>query len=67
MTQQNLSLPSLSQPLSIKLDDTNLLLWKNQLLNVVIANGLEEFLEGTTPIPPKFLDQARTQVNPQFI
>ena len=36
-------------------------------MNVVIANGLEEFLEGTTPIPPKFLNQARTQVNPQFI
>ncbi|RVW56403.1 Retrovirus-related Pol polyprotein from transposon RE1 [Vitis vinifera] len=65
ITQANY--PSLSQPLTIKLDETNLFLWKNQLLNVIIANGLEDFIEGETPIPAKFLDDAQLQVNPLFI
>ena len=57
ITQANY--PSLSQPLTIKLDETNLFLWKNQLMNVIIANGLEDFIEGETPIPAKFLDDAQ--------
>lgn len=43
--QLTLPTPSLTQPLSIKLDETNLLLWKNQLLNVIIANRLEDFID----------------------
>ena len=33
---------------------------------MVIANGLEDYLEGTSPILPRFLDEARTQVNSQL-
>ena len=51
--------PSFSQPLTIKLDETNLLQWKNQFLNVIIANRLKDFIEGETPIPAKFLDDAQ--------
>ena len=57
ITQANY--PSLSQPLTIKLDETNLLQWKNQFLNVIIANRLKDFIEGETPIPAKFLDDAQ--------
>ena len=35
-------------------------------MNVVIANGLEDYLEGTSPLLPRFLDEARTQVNSQL-
>ncbi|RVW27158.1 hypothetical protein CK203_087796 [Vitis vinifera] len=53
ITQTNY--PSLSQPLTIKRNETNLLLWKNQLLNVIIANWLEDFIEGDMPIRQIFL------------
>ena len=43
------SFPSPNRPLTIKLDKDNYLIWKNQLLNVVIANGLEGFLDNTHP------------------
>lgn len=55
ITQTNY--PSLSQPLT-KRNETNLLLWKNQLLNVIIANWLEDFIEGDMPIPAKFFYDA---------
>lgn len=49
--------PSLNQPLPVRLDKKNSLLWQNQLQNVIIANGLEGFIEGTIPCPTQFLDQ----------
>ena len=33
---------------------------------MVIANGLKDYLEGTSPLLPRFLDEARTQVNSQL-
>lgn len=60
------SLPSLSQNLTIKLDQDNYLLWKNQLLNVIIANGFEEYIDGSHPCPSKFLDLQRQQINPEY-
>ena len=45
------SFPYPNQPLTIKLDRDNYLIWKNQLLNVVIANELEGFLDITHPCP----------------
>ena len=59
--------PSLPQPLIIKLDETNHLSWKNQILNVVIASGHEQFLEGTDPIPPKFINGDFQSPNPEFV
>lgn len=35
------SLPNLTQSLTIKLSDTNYLLWINQLLNLIMGYGLE--------------------------
>ena len=34
---------------------------------MIIANGLEDFIEGETPIPTKFLDDTQLQINPLFI
>ena len=67
ITQMTLPSPSLSQSLSIKLDETNLLLWKSQLLNEIIANGLEDFIDPDQSSPPKYLDAACRQVNPEFV
>ena len=67
ITQMTLPSPSLSQSLSIKLDETNLLLWKSQLLNEIIANGLEDFIDPDQSSPPKYLDAACPQVNPEFV
>ena len=58
--------PSLNQPLAVKLDSDNYLMWKNQLLNVIIANGLENFTDGTNPYPSYYLDHQMVLENPQF-
>ncbi|PON47862.1 hypothetical protein TorRG33x02_321990 [Trema orientale] len=60
-------LPSMNQPFTIKLDADNYLIWKNQLLNVIIANGLEDFIDGSRPCPPRFTDPARQIVNAEYI
>ena len=59
-------LPSLNQPLAVKQDSDNYLMWKNQLLNVIIANGLENFIDGTNPCPARYLDHQMLVENPQF-
>ena len=59
-------LPSLNQPLTIKLNRDNYLIWKNRLLNIIIANGLDEFLDGTHPYPSWFLDAHQLQTNHHY-
>ena len=61
-----LMLPYLNFPLTIKPDKDNYLVWKNKLLNISIANGLEKFLDGTYPCPPRFLDSHQIQINPHY-
>lgn len=50
-----MKLDDTNQPIIVKLDDTNHLLWQTQMLNIIIANGLES----TIPCPPQFLDPQR--------
>ena len=59
-------LPSLNLPLAMKLDSDNYLMWKNQLLNVIIANGLENFIDGTNPCPTRYLVHQMLVEDPQF-
>ncbi|KAJ9550796.1 hypothetical protein OSB04_014841 [Centaurea solstitialis] len=68
-SSQIMSLPAinLNQVFSVKLDSNNYLIWKNQLLNVVISQGLEGYLDGSKPQPPKFLSIDTTQVNQEYI
>nr|CAN82797.1 hypothetical protein VITISV_007531 [Vitis vinifera] len=47
---------------NITVVETNLLLWNNQLINVIIANGLEDFINPDQSNPPKYLDAARRQI-----
>ena len=50
----------------MKLDSDNYLMWKNQLLNVIITNSLEKFIDGTNPCPTHYLDHQMLIENPQF-
>ncbi|XP_062093645.1 uncharacterized protein LOC133799663 [Humulus lupulus] len=45
------SLPSVNQPIVVKLDEHNFVVWQNQMLNIIIVNGLEDFVNGTHPCP----------------
>ncbi|KAI9177411.1 hypothetical protein LWI28_014875 [Acer negundo] len=36
------------------------------MLNIIIVNGLERFIEGTQAVPSKFLDNEGLQLNPKF-
>ncbi|RVW44848.1 hypothetical protein CK203_087059 [Vitis vinifera] len=47
VTIPSFSFSSMNQPLIVKLDNGNYLIWKNQLLNVIIANGLNDFIGGS--------------------
>ena len=60
------NLPSLHQSLTVKLDENNYLIWKNQLLRVIIANGLEDFIDGSHLCPTRFLDSQMQIVNLDF-
>lgn len=45
-----------NQTISVRLTDTNYLIWRLQVLAAVCGYGLEGFLFGTYPAPPEFLD-----------
>lgn len=44
-----------SQLITVHLDENNYLLWKFQVETAIEGYGLEGFVYGTTPIPPKFV------------
>ncbi|RVW84004.1 hypothetical protein CK203_047297 [Vitis vinifera] len=56
---------SLNQAFTIRLDRSNYLLWRTQMLNIVIANGVEEMIDGSRPCLPKFLENSKS-TNPDF-
>ncbi|RVX10885.1 Retrovirus-related Pol polyprotein from transposon RE1 [Vitis vinifera] len=45
----------LNHTLPVKLDQTNYILWKSQIDNVVFANGFEDFIDGSSICPDKEL------------
>nr|CDH30699.1 putative Ty1-copia-like retrotransposon [Cercis chinensis] len=71
----NSNLPTFGQTLTIKLDRNNFLIWRNQLLNIVVANGYEDILEGTRSCPYQWIavtDTASTThgsviLNPEYV
>ena len=56
---------SLNQAFNIRLDRSNYLLWCTQMVNIVIANGVEEMIDGSRPCLPKFLENSKS-TNPDF-
>lgn len=43
------TIPTLNQPIAVKLTDTNHLLWQTHMMNIIIANGLEGHIDGSMP------------------
>ena len=67
VTIPSFSFSSMNQPLIVKLDNGNYLIWKNQLLNVIIANGLNDFIGGSWSCPPQFLDLQQQILNLEYL
>ena len=59
-----LTLPSILPPVSVKLDRSNYVLWKSQVLPTVRAYDLEGFLLGTKSQPFETLSDS---TNPDFV
>ena len=59
--------PSFLPHLPIKLKDETFIIWKNQLLNIIMVNGLENYVNGRAAQPIKFLDKDRIVENSDFV
>ena len=59
----------LNQLITVKLDDTNYLIWKHEVQTAIRGYGLEGFILGTQEVPPRLIQvQDDTQiVNPSYI
>uniref|UniRef100_A0A803NL56 Reverse transcriptase Ty1/copia-type domain-containing protein n=1 Tax=Cannabis sativa TaxID=3483 RepID=A0A803NL56_CANSA len=57
---------SFNQTISVKLDDTNYLVWRMQMQNIIIANGLEGYIDGTVACSAQFPNSTSSQVDPAF-
>ena len=42
------------------------MIWKNQLFNIIYANGLDEFITREISKPLEFLDKKHKVKNPEF-
>ena len=57
----------LNHSLPVKLDPNNFLLWKMQMENVIIAHGIEGFIDRTNQCPSQFLSlEEKTTLNPLY-
>ena len=59
------TMSSLNQAFTVRLDQSNYLLWRTQMLNIIIANGLEEMIHGKIPAPSRFLGDSEN-INPEY-
>ncbi|KAL4362849.1 hypothetical protein GQ457_04G009830 [Hibiscus cannabinus] len=54
---------------NVRLDDTNYLLWKQQVVLMIRGQGLEQFLDEAAPIPAKLVStpDGERSVNPAYL
>ena len=71
ITNQTLSplllLSNISNLMSIKLDYTNYIPWKHQLITILEAYSLVEHIDGSTPQPGQFLLDAQGHLSTSLI
>lgn len=54
--------------ISLKLDDSNYLIWKNQLESIFISTDLMGYVDGTIQPPPQVLKEGDTKTpNPSYL
>ncbi|KAI4302634.1 hypothetical protein MLD38_038355 [Melastoma candidum] len=63
---QQSQIPAGVFPALVKLDDSNYVLWKGQILAAIIASGFEDFIFGNTSPPAQFLDDSSVLLNPDY-
>ena len=56
-SQSGLSSNFLSQLVSEKLNNSNFLTWKRQIIPFIRSQDLSEHLYGSVPVPPEFIPQ----------
>ncbi|KAL3525061.1 hypothetical protein ACH5RR_013433 [Cinchona calisaya] len=61
--------PNITHLISVKLDSMNYLLWKAQLIPVLISYDLLSYVDGSIPSPPQsiFDSTGRLVVNPSYV
>ncbi|KAI4387880.1 hypothetical protein MLD38_000271 [Melastoma candidum] len=65
-TEQQMQLPASVFTSLVKLDDTNYLVWKGQVMAAIIAAGFEDFISGSSSPPAQFLDSGDLLMNPDY-
>ncbi|KAJ1414836.1 Gag-polypeptide of LTR copia-type [Sesbania bispinosa] len=59
-----------SNPVSEKLDETNFLIWKFQVVSTIKGYKLQSFINGNGGMPRKYLseeDEEQQNLNPEFV
>ncbi|KAL5778585.1 hypothetical protein ACOSQ2_009322 [Xanthoceras sorbifolium] len=64
--QSQLISKNLNFSLPIKLDDNNFIYWKTQILPIILAYELEDFIFGATKCPSKFADSVDEESGEQI-
>ncbi|KAI3935864.1 hypothetical protein MKW92_042353 [Papaver armeniacum] len=57
----------ITQLISLKLDDTNFLIWKNQMEPILISTDLIGYVDGSITSPPEFIKDGESEIlNPAY-
>lgn len=54
---------------TVKLDDSNYLIWKHQVLTAIRGYGLEDYLTGSSAVPTQFINGESGEIlyNPEYV
>ncbi|KAL5705838.1 hypothetical protein ACHQM5_024078 [Ranunculus cassubicifolius] len=58
---------SIHHLISVRLDNSNYLLWLTQFKPLLKGYGLEGYVDGTISCPPRTLTSDETNINPEYI
>lgn len=64
-----ITIPNFSQLVSIKLTETNYLLWHAQIKPFLLGQHYWPYIDGIIPCPPPYLsieDQSKSAINPAY-
>ena len=67
LTTPSLFHNTFNHPINIKLDRSNYLLRKSQIIPAIQGHNLGGFLFGTLPCPPKYQEESTRSINPDYI
>ncbi|OVA18397.1 hypothetical protein BVC80_1833g54 [Macleaya cordata] len=56
MAAQNINVPNVTNLVSVKMDGSNFLLWKNQMVPLLVSQDLMGYVDGSFAAPPPEID-----------